>query len=438
MPRTFFLGLWLNLGQCIKLDFSAASGIQKYSMYSSGHLSGYKDYGYMDDQFPRVYVYPLDPAYNVEILSKFDDPRDTTLFQAEVNMHKWLLRAKFRVLHPESADLFYVPVYTALSLNFHGCERARRHQARKLVYDAVESMRRMGPYWDRNGGRDHVWTFPHDLGACLDFSLGRAIDDNAPEILQTIGKSIFLQYDGAINSPCHPQDTTIAIPTTIRSAEIHSRKQRPIHVYFRGLASLHNPEDPWYEVYMLYGDEEQQQQMKRKTITVPEPNMTSETELTRDRIYSNGVRQQLHKLYDTGGQLSNDGWLITNEPSDDFFAEMASSKFCLAPRGFAAWTVRTFEALASGCIPVIIADNNHMPLENHIDWRSISVLLHESDIPNLKAKLGGLSESEISAKQKAIAQTWPLLSWTDPNEGMFKLVMQEIRIIADKFGAQKA
>lgn len=379
--------------------------------------------------YPRVYVYPLDQSFNAHAFEANETANLTKagMYEAEASMHQWLLDSKFRVLQPEQADLFYVPVYTALSLNLHGAEADRRFKARQLVVDAVTSMRKMGPYWNRNNGRDHVWTFSYDHSACLDFSLGRAIDEKAPEILRLIGESIFLQYDGEIGSPCHPKDTTIIIPTTIHK-ELDSMNQsspRSTKVHFRGSTSIHHEADPWYEIYMLYGGEEDQQRMRRE-IYRPEKNMTSETELTRDRVYSNGVRQKMQRLFSTGTQPSKDGWLVTNETSNLVFEEMLNSKFCLSPRGFAAWSMRTFEALALGCIPVILSDDNHLPFEDRIDWPSISVRVQESDLPKLKKILGRMSEAEISAKQKAIAQTWPLLSWTDPNEGMYKLVMQEL------------
>jgi len=382
---------------------------------------------------PRVYVYPLDPIYNVKPLSKignYNMKKKSQMYRAEVDMHEWLLNSKFRVLDPDRADLFYVPVYTGASLNFHGCELQRRNKTRQLVHEALKTIRQAGPYWDRYGGRDHVWTFTYDHGVCLDFCLDRAIQENASEILQEIGKSIFLQYDGAINSPCHYQNTTIVIPPAI-STEINSLlksgpRPRPTNVFFRGQTSLHRPDNPWYEILMLYGSPEEQNLPEP---IMPEPDMTSETEVTRDRVYSNGVRQSLQRQYGTGTKKSKDGWVVTAETSNKMFEEMASSKFCLAPRGFAAWTVRTFEALALGCIPVIIADDNDLPLGKYIDWPSISVRVHESDLPYLKTILSRLTESHISAKQKAIAQTWPLLSWTDPQERVYNLVMQEL---ADK------
>jgi hypothetical protein len=35
-----------------------------------------------------------------------------------------------------------------------------------MVIEAKQWIQKHFPYWDRNGGQDHIWLFTHDEGAC--------------------------------------------------------------------------------------------------------------------------------------------------------------------------------------------------------------------------------------------------------------------------------
>jgi hypothetical protein len=99
-------------------------------------------------------------------------------YAAEVLIHEQMLHSPNRTDNPEEADLFYVPVYMT-------CYRSLlQYAARVKLRDRVGILRGRGlsveqtlfeffhslldflkdeyPYWDRQGGRDHVFTFTHD------------------------------------------------------------------------------------------------------------------------------------------------------------------------------------------------------------------------------------------------------------------------------------
>lgn len=64
----------------------------------------------------------------------------------------------------------------------------------------------------------------------------------------------------------------------------------------------------------------------------------------------------------------------------DYMCAMSDAVFCLAPRGQAAWSPRLDEAIAAGCIPVIIADFYDPPFQGVFEYAAFSVRISESDV----------------------------------------------------------
>jgi hypothetical protein len=68
--------------------------------------------------------------------------------------------------------------------------------------------------------------------------------------------------------------------------------------------------------------------------------------------YSQGVRQQLHRMFGDGSNpqvLIHEGGM----PPDEYALKLDSSKFCLAPSGY-GWGIRLNYYMVTGCVPVII------------------------------------------------------------------------------------
>ena len=60
-------------------------------------------------------------------------------------------------------------------------------------------------------------------------------------------------------------------------------------------------------------------------------------------------------------------------------AGLASSVFCLMPRGHGVWSPRLVDAIMYGCIPAIIGDSYWLPLSCLLDWRDFSIFLPEAE-----------------------------------------------------------
>ena len=77
-----------------------------------------------------------------------------------------------------------------------------------------------------------------------------------------------------------------------------------------------------------------------------------------------------------------------------YLCAMRSSVFCFAPRGNAVWSPRLEEALAAGCIPIIVADGYDLPFNHILDYRKFSVRLRQSKIQMTHQILASISEAE--------------------------------------------
>ncbi|MDQ6812885.1 MAG: glycosyltransferase family 47 protein [Bacteroidota bacterium] len=62
------------------------------------------------------------------------------------------------------------------------------------------------------------------------------------------------------------------------------------------------------------------------------------------------------------------------ETSKIFFKNMGEADYIICYRGAGNFSVRLFETMASGKIPVIITSNNNLPLEDKIEWNIFPVI----------------------------------------------------------------
>jgi glucuronyl/N-acetylglucosaminyl transferase EXT2 len=74
--------------------------------------------------------------------------------------------------------------------------------------------------------------------------------------------------------------------------------------------------------------------------------------------------------------------------------------FCLIIRGVRLAQPTLIESLATGCIPVIIADNIVLPFAEIIDWTLASIAIREADIHSLISVLKAVSQMRIREMRK--------------------------------------
>ncbi|PNH01020.1 putative beta-1,4-xylosyltransferase IRX10L, partial [Tetrabaena socialis] len=98
-------------------------------------------------------------------------------YSVEVYLHEMLAISPHRTFDPEEADFFYVPVYYTCfmwpingwaDMPFWGppTSWARYANAAHMWLAAKKWIQSAFPFWDRRGGRDHIFMANHDEGAC--------------------------------------------------------------------------------------------------------------------------------------------------------------------------------------------------------------------------------------------------------------------------------
>ena len=410
----------------------------------------------------KIFVYSLPHRFNKDLFrSVYKNKKRKGGYQdqmAEGIIFQNLLNSPVRTLDPEEADLFYVPLFAAAAVSQLVHDPEKREGARRLVLEAHTYISTKFDYWKRYNGADHVWAFTHDHGPCTDVNYERAMESALTrELLHKLRDSIFLTNTGDLHSPCFNPLKSIVIPPYVGKphflelaaprkpdSEHPVSEGRDIFASFRGQTTLIKDRDPWFRYIMLYGSAGDRVHNHGKQPTL-EPcfdwamnaNMCAScmgkccaAELADHRVYSNGVRQRLLAMY--GGSRKKAGRkkiLVSREKSKDWIEEMKRSVFCLCPAGFAKWSIRTFESIIAGCIPVIIATDLQMPFQNFVDWHSISVQVKESDVSKLEFILDDISPARVRAMQENLKSVQTMFSYlvTTETEGWaFTNIMNEL------------
>jgi hypothetical protein len=98
------------------------------------------------------------------------------------------------------------------------------------------------------------------------------------------------------------------------------------------------------------------------------------------------------------------------EPSRDYLDHLKLNPYILCVRGSGNYSIRLYEAMAAGRIPIIIDSDCVFPLENEIDWKSISVMVSISEIDSISDIIAefheSISDNQFLDLQKNIRATW--------------------------------
>ena len=351
-------------------------------------------------QGPQVYVYETEdtPLLGFDVRS---------IYSPEQRIYASLLKHPCRTFDKAQAELFYVPSFgTFVS---HRNQQLSNSTSADLfsgflhhaaVHEALLSSEGSAYYYRRRNGTDHVFTIAHDIGSCL----APAYMARSSRFLQVYGEphssmsAVRVQeylmisianhheatelLDRPFQFPCYDPSKDVVIPPFIGQRaslaidELLTREQRSFKTnkyHFRG-SLLPLP--------YSYG--------------------------VRQWLEENGLRQPFLEPLQSSTMTSD----------DVYWRELTSSTFCLSPPGWFQWSPRTYQAIAAGCIPVLIQNKTtQLPFESSVDWSKFALIL---DLENYEEELrtfidGGHPDGElVQFMQEELARVWRKFTYGGP------------------------
>ncbi|GLT77801.1 hypothetical protein SLA2020_493580 [Shorea laevis] len=351
----------------------------------------------------KVFMYDLPHKFTYGIVQQHRLARGgsavadvTTLnYPGHQHMHEWFLFSDLarpeservgspitKVNDPEEADLFYVPVFSSLSLIVN----AGRPPGTGLGYNDEETQEALvewlegQQYWRRNNGWDHVII---------------AGDPNALyRVVNRVKNAVLLVSDfGRLRPDQGSLVKDVIIPYSHR-------------------------------ISAYTGDFGVQE---RKTLLFFMGN--------RYRKEGGKIRDLLFQILENEKDVLIKHGTQSRENRRAASRGMHTSKFCLNPAGDTPSACRLFDAIVSLCVPVIVSDSIELPFEDIIDYRKFSVFVETAAALKpgyLVSLLRRVPVKKIIAYQKAMKEVRRYYDYTDPNGTMnevWRQVSQKLPLI---------
>ncbi|KAF7836567.1 putative arabinosyltransferase ARAD1 [Senna tora] len=336
---------------------------------------------YRDPYYPvglplKVYVYNMPSKFTYDLLWLFRNtyketsnltsngsPVHRLIEQHSIDYWLWadliapeserLLKSVVRVHRQEEADLFYIPFFTTISFFL-----MEKQQCKALYREALKWMTDQ-PAWKRSGGRDHILPVHHPWS----FKSVRRYVKNAIWLLPDMDSTgnwykpgqVYLEKDLIL-----PYVANLDLCDAKCLSETNPK--RSTLLFFRG-------------------------RLKRNAGGKIRSKLVGELTGVDDVIIEEGTAGEGGKAAAQSG--------------------MRKSLFCMSPAGDTPSSARLFDAIVSGCIPVIISDELELPFEGLLDYRKIALFVSSSDAVKprwLLNFLRGIRPAVIKEMQQNLAK----------------------------------
>ncbi|TYI71076.1 hypothetical protein E1A91_D08G268500v1 [Gossypium mustelinum] len=324
----------------------------------------------------RVYVYEMPSKFTYDLLWLFRNTyRETSnitsngspvhrlIEQHSIDYWLWadliapeserLLKNVVRVVKQEEADLFYVPFFTTISFFL-----LEKQQCKALYREALKWVTDQ-PAWKRSEGRDHIFPIHHPWS----FKSVRRYVKNAIWLLPDMDSTGNWYKPGQVSLE---KDLILPYVPNVDLCDakclLESESKRTTLLFFRG-------------------------RLKRNAGGKIRAKIGAELTGAKDVVIEEGTAGEGGKAAAQKG--------------------MRRSIFCLSPAGDTPSSARLFDAIVSGCIPVIISDELELPFEGILDYRKMAVFISSTDAVQpgwILRYLKSISSTQIREMRRNLAE----------------------------------
>ncbi|XP_073394692.1 probable arabinosyltransferase ARAD1 isoform X1 [Physcomitrium patens] len=342
----------------------------------------------------NIYVYEMPAKFTTDLLWLFHNSLDQTVNLTSngspvhrlIQQHsvdfwlfsdlmtredKRLLKTFRRVSHQEQADVYYVPFFTTIPFFL-----LSRVQSRTLYREAVKWITRQAA-WQRSGGRDHVLAVHHPWS----MKSHRRFLKSAIWLLSDLDSSgnwyhsffsgeFFVEYN----------------VTMYKEGEVSLEKD----VIMPYVANVDACDDNCLAT----------SKPSRKTLLFFQGRIVrGSAGKVRSRLAA-VLRDEKERIVFQEGFSGAEGKATAQHG-------MRSSVFCLSPAGDTPSSARLFDAIVSGCIPVVVSDELELPFEGILDYRQVALFVPAARAAQkgwLVAHLRNKTPQDVAAMQQRLAQ----------------------------------
>ncbi|KAF9608423.1 hypothetical protein IFM89_009789, partial [Coptis chinensis] len=263
-------------------------------------------------------------------------------------MHLIEAEQPIRTRDPEKAHVFFLPFSVAMMVHYVYAGNYDLSPIKQTVSDYVNVVAMKYPYWNRSLGADHFMLSCHDWGPMTSSSL--------PYL-----------YNNSIRALCNANTSEGFVPSKDVSLP---------------------------EINLITGD-------IKGWIGGPSPSHRHIL-----AFFAGGLHGPIRPiLLDHWKNKDSDIQVYEKLPAKMKYHDMMkNSKFCLCPSGYEVASPRIVEAVYAGCVPVLISDYYVPPFSDVLNWKSFSVEVPVSRIPDLKSILMSIPQSQYIRMQRRVLQ----------------------------------